>query len=90
MITFARNAGTLSRGAFDMTNLQNVKLLAAAFGAGLAAPRVDHKRAEMEDALRAAIEYISRDSDMVHTVDGDEPNEALNLVSWFEAILDRS
>jgi len=72
-----------------MTNLQNVKLLAAAFGAGLAAPRVDARVAELEDALRAAIEYIDRDSDMVSTDEGDEPNEALTLVSWFEGILER-
>ena len=72
-----------------MTNLQNVKLLAAAFGAGLSAPRVDPHLAEMEEALEAAIEYIERDCDMVSTPDGDEPNEALRLVSWFQSILNR-
>jgi hypothetical protein len=72
-----------------MSNLNNVKLLASAFSAGLSTPRVDPHLAEMEEALQAAIEYIERDCDMVSTPDGDEPNEALRLVSWFQNILDR-
>lgn len=76
-------------GAFNMSNLNNVKLLASVFTANNSAPRVDHRFEEMREALQAAIEYIDRESDMVQTPDGDEPNEALQLVSWFQGILDR-
>jgi hypothetical protein len=70
-----------------MTHLNNVKMLAAAF---TGRPPVNYQMEEMKEALEAAIEFISPFCDMVEGDDGDEPNEAMNLVSWMQGILDRN
>jgi hypothetical protein len=70
-----------------MNNLNNVKLLASAF---TGRPPVDCRKEEMKEALAAAAEFISQFSDMVSAGDYDEPNEAMNLASWIQSILERN